>query len=85
MDLLNNLRKKSEKDRKRILWSIIIVIGLILSVIWIYNSSKAINKLKTENLMQGLDIASLEEDIPELEIPDLTEEELEEILKNATQ
>jgi len=85
VDLLNNLRKKSEKDRKRILWSIIIVIGLILSVIWIYNSSKAINKLKTENLMQGLDIASLEEDIPELEIPDLTEEELEEILKNATQ
>ena len=91
MEFINNLRKKPEKDRKRILWSILIIIGLILLILWIYNSFKAINKLKEENLMRGLDIATLEEDMPEFDMPEipedeqLTEEELEEILKNATQ
>jgi len=91
VEFINNLRKKPEKDRKRILWSILIIIGLILLILWIYNSFKAINKLKEENLMRGLDIATLEEDMPEFDMPEipedeqLTEEELEEILKNATQ
>jgi cytoskeletal protein RodZ len=90
VELINKLRKKPEKERKIILWSILIIIGLVLSIIWIYNSFKAINELKENNIMQSLDISSMEQNIPNLEIPNdfeenLSEEEIEEILKNTTQ
>jgi hypothetical protein len=88
--LINKLREKSEKEKRVILWSILIFVGLVLSIIWVYNSSKAINELRNNDIMQSLDISDLEQSLPSLEISDsfeeeLSEEEIEEILNNTTQ
>jgi len=48
------------------LWSIVIILGLILTAIWINGSYKKIQKLKSENIIQELNL-------PKIEMPAINE------------
>lgn len=86
MDFLDKLRKKPEQEKKTILWSIVIVIGLILTIIWLYNSYKAVNEFRNQNsIMEGIDISNLEQEWSGLEIPEFPEDQFINIIETATQ
>ncbi len=86
MEFLDKLRKKPEQERKTILWSIVIAIGLILTIIWLYNSYKAVDEFREQNsIMEGIDVSSLEQEWSKLEIPDFPEEQFIKIIETATQ
>jgi len=56
MKFLDNLRNKPEHIRKRILWITIVIVGLILGSIWIYNCYNNIERLKSLNIMEDLNL-----------------------------
>jgi len=86
VEFLDKLRKKPEQERKTILWSIVIAIGLILTIIWLYNSYKAVDEFREQNsIMEGIDVSSLEQEWSKLEIPDFPEEQFIKIIETATQ
>lgn len=60
MDFIKKLRKQPKHVRKFILWSAVIILGLILVVIWINSSYKKIQKLKSQNIIQELNLPKLE-------------------------
>ena len=66
MNFLDKLRKQPEYIRKFMLWSIVIILGLILTAIWINGSYKKIQKLKSENIIQELNL-------PKIEMPAINE------------
>ena len=66
MDFLNKLRKQPIRVRKTILWSTVIILGLILSFLWIYSSYKNIDNLKKQNILENINLPEIE--IPEIEI-----------------
>jgi len=60
VDFIKKLQKQPEHIRKLILWIAIIILGLILTVIWINSSYKKIQKLKSQNIIQELNLPNLE-------------------------
>jgi len=60
LDFLKKLQNKSLHTRKLILWSVVIILGLILAVIWINSSYKKIQKLKSEDIIEELNLPKLE-------------------------
>jgi hypothetical protein len=58
---LKKLREKPEYIRKAILWTIVIVVGLIFAVWWIHDSKKGINEFRDRNIIQEIDLPDLEE------------------------
>ena len=60
MDFLKKLQNKSIRVRKTILWSVIIILGFILVVLWINSSYKKIQKLKSQNVIEELNLPNLE-------------------------
>jgi len=66
LNFLDKLRKQPEYIRKFMLWSIVIILGLILTAIWINGSYKKIQKLKSENIIQELNL-------PKIEMPAINE------------
>jgi len=60
LDFLKKLQNKPIHVRKTILWSVIIILGLILAVLWINSSYKKIQKLKSQNIIQELNLPKLE-------------------------
>ncbi|MBU2635254.1 hypothetical protein KJ841_02145 [Patescibacteria group bacterium] len=60
MDFLKKLQNKSLHTRKLILWSVVIILGLILAVLWINSSYKKIQKLKSQNVIEELNLPNLE-------------------------
>ncbi len=46
MKFVDELRQKPEKERKIILWTILIILALILGSLWIYISYKSIKDFK---------------------------------------
>jgi len=84
MDFLEKLRKKSVQERKIILWSTLAVIGVILVVLWIGASKRAIKSFNTETILNSIEAPQIEE-FPKIEEPaqgpGYTEQELEEFKK----
>jgi len=60
LNFLKKLQNKSVHTRKFILWSTVIILGLILGILWINSSYKKIQKLKSENIIQELNLPKLE-------------------------
>jgi len=58
---LKKLREKPEHIRKAILWTIVIIVGLIFAVYWINDSKKGINEFRDRNIIQEIDLPDLEE------------------------
>lgn len=75
MNFLNKLRKQPVRVRRIILWTTVIVLGLILGFLWIYSSYKSIDNLKKQNIIERLNLP----EIPEIEMPEI------EILETQTQ
>lgn len=75
MDFLEKLRKQPEHVRKIILWTTVIIIGLILSFFWIKEILKNIEEVKSSpSFIPKLE---LDENMPE--IPKLPEQELKQL------
>jgi len=60
LNFLKKLQNKPIRVKKTILWSVIIILGLILTVIWVNSSYKKIQKLKSQNIIQELDLPKME-------------------------
>ena len=87
MDFIEKLQNKSEREKKIIIWTVLIVIGLILLLLWVYNSKRNIGSLKTEDIIEQIELpAEAEEDIRKAK-ESTTEDlkELEELLNQLEQ
>jgi len=87
MEFLRKIQSLPESTRKIILWGIVIIIGLGLLALWIKNFQQKIKSFQTEELKEELKLPSLQEElkgipkieIPKLEIPENSEEELKQL------
>jgi len=61
MKFLDDLRNKPEHIRKRILWLTLIILGLILGSIWVYNCYNNIERLKSLNVIEDLNLPEIPE------------------------
>jgi hypothetical protein len=77
---LDEIRKKPEREKKMIIWAVLIIIGVIFIGLWIYICSKNLSGLKDSNILEEINIP-LKETLPDVEVPPETEEDLEEIEK----
>jgi uncharacterized membrane protein YvbJ len=71
VDILQEIQNLPEQKKKIILWSVIIIIGVILLSFWFNNLQKKIKSFEMEELKEDLEIPSLEEELknlPELKI-----------------
>ena len=79
---IKKLQKLPERTRKVILWSVVILIGLILAILWILNINRVIKNIKKEDLKKELNLEELEEnlqEIPKIELPEGAKEQFEKI------
>ena len=60
MNFLDKLRKQPKHIRKLILWIVVVVLGLILVVLWINSSYKKIQELKSQDVIEELNLPNLE-------------------------
>jgi len=60
LNFLKKLRKQPEHIRKLILWIIVIILGLVLGILWINSSYKKVQRLKSQNVIQELNLPKLE-------------------------
>lgn len=74
MDFIKKLQKKPEREKKIILWAVLIIVGLLFLLLWVYMSQKNIRQLKTEDILEQMNLPS-KENIPEIE--ESLEEEFE--------
>lgn len=85
MNFIKKLQNQSEKKRKLILWSIIIILSLFLGGFWINSSYKSLKNVSNINIFSGINISEIEEEIKEIQKIDfsfMTEEEIEEIKRD---
>jgi uncharacterized membrane protein YvbJ len=68
MSFLEKLQKKTDNEKKIIIWSVIVIIGLIFIILWVYTSQKSIKVLRAEDVMEGINMPE-REDIPGMEQP----------------
>lgn len=62
MKFIDKLRKKPLRTRKMILWIIIIILGLILGLIWLYISYSSIQNLRSTNFIESLNIPNFNQE-----------------------
>lgn len=87
MRFLERLQKLPEGQRKIILWSAVILIGILFFAFYIKNVQRALGNLAGEKIREQLRIPEFQEKIkeipevkiPELEIPEISEEELKKL------
>lgn len=76
MNVLEKIRSLPEKERKMILWSVVIIIGGILLFFYAKNIQQKISEFKGEDLEKQLKIPELKEELsklPKVELPELPE------------
>lgn len=87
MKFLEKLQKLPEGQRKIILWSVTIIIGLLFFVFYFQNLKLRLKNIREEEIREQLKIPEFQEklkelpkiEIPEIEIPEISEEEWEEM------
>jgi flagellar biosynthesis/type III secretory pathway M-ring protein FliF/YscJ len=80
MKFLDKIRERPIRDRKIILWSILIFVGLIFIILLLYIFSKELNNLQKSDLKEKINFPA-QENLPNFEGPENVEEmekELEE-------
>ena len=68
MRFLDKIRQRPVRDRKIILWSILVFIGLIFAILLLYIFSKELNGLEKGSFIEKINFPA-SEDLPNLEIP----------------
>ncbi len=79
MTFLEKIRHLPEARKKIIFWSLIIIIGLGLFLLYFKNIQNNIKKLKSINFKEELKMPDFSEglkDLPKIEMPKISEEEL---------
>ena len=54
MKFLEKLQNKPEREKKMILWIILVVLGAIFIGLWLYICSKNFNELKNSNVLEQI-------------------------------
>ena len=67
MDFITKLQNKPEHIRKRILWALIIIIGLILIIFWIAFSYQKIQEFQKQEFIEGVNLPALREQIQDFQ------------------
>lgn len=88
MSFLKKIQEKPEPIRKIIFWIIVIFLGIVFLIIWIYSVKTRLEATRGQRIFEQLRPPKFEEklEFPKIEIPKLSEEELkklEEELKRA--
>jgi len=82
MTFLEKIRNLPETRKKIIFWSLIIIIGLGLFLLYFKNIQNNIKKLKSINFKEELKMPDFSEELkglPKIEMPKISEEELRKI------
>lgn len=66
MKILNKLQALPEKEKKIILWSIVIIMVVILFIFYIQNIKKKLEGIRGEDIEQELQIPKLREQLKDL-------------------
>ncbi|MBU2540247.1 hypothetical protein KJ786_03755 [Patescibacteria group bacterium] len=87
-EFIKKLQGLPEEKKKIILWTVVIILGLILSFFWITISKERLGKIDTKEMMKPLDTLIEKSQIPDgneiLETQDLEAmQELEKALQEA--
>lgn len=75
---IKKVQNLSTTKRKIILWSIVIVIGLVLLIFWFKNVQKTLKNFPKEGLKEKIQFPSFKEQLetmPKIEIPKIEEYE----------
>ena len=59
MKFIEQLQKKPVTTRKKILWAIMIIVGVLLALAWLLIMSENIKTLGSENIIDNLNIPEL--------------------------
>jgi len=85
MKFLEKLRNLPERQRKIILWSVVIIIGILLFIFYIKSLKLRSESKSYEEIREQLKIPEFQErlkelpgiEMPEIEVPEISEEEWE--------
>ena len=72
MDFLNKLREKPEREKKIILWVVVIAVALALSVVYIFYVQWRVEDFQKK----GFDLPAIEVQPLNLEVPDYIKDNL---------
>lgn len=72
--ILRKLQNQPEHIRKIILWSVIVILGLILLSWWVKNTQNELRSFENKGLIESLELPEIE--MLKLEIPKEINEEL---------
>jgi len=67
MDFITKLQNKPEHIRKRILWALVIIIGLILIIFWIAVFYQKIQEFQKQEFIEGVNLPALREQIQDFQ------------------
>lgn len=84
--VFNKIRGLTERKRKLIFWSVIIIIGMALAVLYAKDARKIINSFKAEKIQENLKLPAI--NFPKVEMPQVDQEELrflEDLIKAETE
>ena len=59
-EFIKKLQGLPEKQRKIILWTIVVLVGLLLTFIWFKITIKRFEKIKGEEVIKGFNLPSFE-------------------------
>ena len=87
MKFLEKLQNLPERQRKIILWLVVIIIGFLLLVFYLQNLKLRLKSLSGEEIREQLKIPEFQEklkelpkiEMPKIEIPEISEEELKKL------
>jgi hypothetical protein len=68
VEFLDNLRKKTDHEKKVIIWTVLIIIGAVFLFLWAYTSQRSIRGLQTDDVIEKINIPT-KEDIPQSSQP----------------
>ena len=66
MKFLTKLQSSPERTRKIILWTVVILIGLVLLILFIRNFQQRLEKFEMEEFKEELNLPHLEEELKNL-------------------
>ena len=87
MSFLAKLQKLPESKRKIILWSIMILVGILLFFLWVKSSQERLKSFHQQEFIEKLQVPDFKKELekipqpemPKVEMPEPTEEELKQL------
>lgn len=77
MDFLKKIQDLPESQRKLILWSVVIVLGSVLFILWAINVGEKLQNFQRVDLKEQFQLPEFPKiEMPAFELPEISEEEL---------